>query len=372
MGPSHITEAAYVAQAPSSKAAGKRDPVPTLVSQATPTATARTRAASAASADETPAAPATAAAAPRTRRPDVYAKGLTAWAMPAFVGLLVAAGYALADMYQETISTFQYQQRITPLHAMWVPVTAVTCYAIGIFTLKRFVMDKRDKPVDGKFIQVLMFLHNGFLSAWSLVMLLKISTQIATTGYNAFVSETDTVNECLWCDSNKAQVQNNELYFWYHVFYISKFYEFIDTVFIVIRKKPLIFLHYYHHIITLLLCWVTMDDQLAPQWICIATNTLVHVFMYYFYMVQSAGFSVWWKRHLTKLQIIQFVADQIGNHMWVYYAWIVKLACPGSVVGYAWGTGVIGSFLVLFLQFYARTYKRPAAGDKRGTPVKAE
>jgi len=39
------------------------------------------------------------------------------------------------------------------------------------------------------------------------------------------------------------------------LFIISKIPELIDTVFIVLRKKPLIFLHWYHHVTVLLYCW---------------------------------------------------------------------------------------------------------------------
>lgn len=35
----------------------------------------------------------------------------------------------------------------------------------------------------------------------------------------------------------------------------SKIPELIDSVFIVLRKKPLIFLHWYHHVTVLLFCW---------------------------------------------------------------------------------------------------------------------
>ena len=39
------------------------------------------------------------------------------------------------------------------------------------------------------------------------------------------------------------------------LFDLSKVFEFVDTIFIVLRKKPLIFLHYYHHVSTMLFCW---------------------------------------------------------------------------------------------------------------------
>lgn len=43
--------------------------------------------------------------------------------------------------------------------------------------------------------------------------------------------------------------------FWGFAFNVSKFFEFGDTALIVLRKRPLLFLHYYHHVVTLLFCW---------------------------------------------------------------------------------------------------------------------
>lgn len=43
-------------------------------------------------------------------------------------------------------------------------------------------------------------------------------------------------------------------------FCFSKLPELIDTVFIVLRKQPLIFLHWYHHASVLIYCWFSYHD----------------------------------------------------------------------------------------------------------------
>eukprot|EP00122_Pirum_gemmata_P011475 Pgem_evm2s10633 len=42
---------------------------------------------------------------------------------------------------------------------------------------------------------------------------------------------------------------------WTTLFIFSKIPELFDTMFIVLRKRPLIFLHWYHHITVLAYCW---------------------------------------------------------------------------------------------------------------------
>ena len=94
------------------------------------------------------------------------------------------------------------------------------------------------------------------------------------------------------------------LVFWHWLFYVSKFYELLDTVFIVLRRRPLEFLHVFHHCVTLLTCWIGLEVGQTNQWVAVVNNTTVHSFMYYYYYCAARGEKVWWKQYLTRAQIV--------------------------------------------------------------------
>lgn len=58
--------------------------------------------------------------------------------------------------------------------------------------------------------------------------------------------------------------QNQAWQLWTFLFVTSKALELGDTVFIVLRKQPLIFLHWYHHVTVLLYSWYSYSEFIAP------------------------------------------------------------------------------------------------------------
>ncbi|XDB50880.1 hypothetical protein AB1E18_004436 [Capra hircus] len=141
--------------------------------------------------------------------------------------------------------------------------------------------------------------------------------------------------------------------------FFSKAVELLDTVFFILRKKPeqVTFLHVYHHGTMLFNWWAGVKYVPGGQAFFVGMlNSLVHVFMYLYYGLASLGPrlrpSLWWKRHLTILQLGQFVA--IAAHS----SYNLFAECPFpdgfnvAVLLYSL------SLLALFLNFYQQTYLR--------------
>lgn len=141
---------------------------------------------------------------------------------------------------------------------------------------------------------------------------------------------------------------------WY---FASKGIEFADTLFFILRKKDrqLTFLHKYHHSSMLLVWWTAVrfvpgGSAIVP----IVVNSSVHVLMYAYYGLSAIGPRMqkylWWKRHLTITQLIQFfIGVAIGTYLIIsgcqFTRWMQYVIC-----GYAF------SFIILFGNFYLNEY----------------
>jgi hypothetical protein len=158
---------------------------------------------------------------------------------------------------------------------MWFPFMVTTVYAMCI--LQGSVLMKSRKPFD---LRVPLTLWNFFLAIFSWCGVFRTAPRmlhnIFTFGFKYTV-----------CKPAFQSFGVGPSGFWATMFVWSKFPELIDTVFIVLRKKPLLFLHWYHHVTVLLFCWHGYSHRSGSGMYFIAMNFTVHAVMYTYYGVKA-------------------------------------------------------------------------------------
>jgi len=147
------------------------------------------------------------------------------------------------------------------------------------------------------------------------------------------------------------------------LFIISKLPELIDTVFIVLRKKPLIFLHWYHHVTVLLYCWNAYVTESGAGLYFVAMNYTVHAVMYfYFYLQAIKKMPKWFPSWIiTIMQISQMIVGTfiVGASFYYYFNGgnnYAPRAChvqPSNLVA---GGVIYSSYLYLFVEFAVKRF----------------
>ncbi|KAG6519981.1 hypothetical protein ZIOFF_017010 [Zingiber officinale] len=169
-----------------------------------------------------------------------------------------------------------------------------------------------------------------------------------------------------------ATVRSGPLFFWAHVFYLSKLYELADTLLILLsERRRLTFLHVYHHAIVIVMCyvWLASAQSLMPA--ALVTNASVHVVMYAYYLSSSAGWR-WtprWKRAVTELQIAQFVFSFPVSGVFLWYHFTGG-GCEG-MRGWLFNAAFNASLLALFVDFHLKAYKEAKKKLKAATAAAA-
>ena len=159
-----------------------------------------------------------------------------------------------------------------------------------------------------------------------------------------------------------------------YLFFLTKIVELLDTVFFVLRKKheQITFLHVFHHSIVPLFCWIGI--KLAPggpNGFFPLINSFIHVIMYSYYALTTFGPRIqpylWWKKYLTSLQMLQFIAVMI-NAAKTFMSQDCKFPLLFS---YLQAT-VASAFLILFAMFYRNAYNNNNNGRRATRCLKTQ
>lgn len=156
--------------------------------------------------------------------------------------------------------------------------------------------------------------------------------------------------------------------FWSWLFVLSKLPELGDTIFIVLRKQPLIFLHWYHHITVLLYTWFSyVEFTSSARWF-IVMNYSVHSMMYTYYACRAMGYRppTTVSMFITASQLTQmFVGCFINYTTYGYLKTGGPQSCRVSKLNVSLSSAMYFSYLVLFGRFFYNAYINKSKGGGR-------
>lgn len=156
------------------------------------------------------------------------------------------------------------------------------------------------------------------------------------------------------------------------LYFLSKFTEFFDTFFFVLRKKNkhISRLHVIHHGVMPMSTWFGVKFTPGGHSTFFGMlNTFVHIIMYTYYLLAAFGPHMqkflWWKKYLTALQMVQFVLVMVHAFQLLF----IDCNYPKAFV---WWIGLHAvMFYFLFKEFYDQEYKKKPVKKEKVEDVPA-
>lgn len=245
------------------------------------------------------------------------------------------------------------------------PWTMVFIYILMLIYLPkiqkkvRFMLKKDEKT--GKWIPTKTFkwifiMWNFALSFYSGVTFLFFAVdtlKIMDNEYQYSIFKVICSEDCLYFGDNRPNI------FWGVLFAISKYFEMIDTLLLILKnpERTPRFLHWYHHITVLFLTWYAETWNLSLGTIAILMNSFIHLNMYYYYAMTGLGRRPKWAFILTIGQVLQMFVGVTNTIVWsvAYFVFDIKCCCDNLIVMAIMGV-IYGSYLYLFLEFMFQRY----------------
>ncbi|KAK4021843.1 elongation of very long chain fatty acids protein [Daphnia magna] len=183
-------------------------------------------------------------------------------------------------------------------------------------------------------VSSIYLVYKGLVHAW----LFRYSLRCQPVDYSDDPDELIVAQMCWW-------------------YYFCKFTEFLDTIFFVLRKKfdQITNLHVIHHsIMPAAVWWGVKFTPGGHATFFGMLNTFVHIIMYTYYLLAAMGPKyqkyLWWKKHLTTMQMVQFVT------VFFHTAQLFFIECNfPKIIAYIMCFNSV-MFLSLFSNFYIQAY----------------
>jgi len=244
----------------------------------------------------------------------------------------------------------------------WLPILSVIAYMAFCYYGQILMKDRKAFS-----LKMALAVWNLGLSAFSFIGVIRVAPHLAHLVYFRGM-------EGLICLEPGHEYGSGATGLWIQLFILSKFPELIDTVFIVLRKRKLIFLHWYHHVTVLLYCWHSYVTENAAGITFCAMNYAVHALMYLYYAFQVFRYRPSWLKpwFITTCQTSQmFVGIAVCVASWRIH----KESLDGCGVQYSnimAGAIMYSSYFYLFAAFAVSRYFFKKSPTKKVGPAVVE
>jgi elongation of very long chain fatty acids protein 6 len=270
-----------------------------------------------------------------------------------------------------------------------VPIIAVVLYGVFIAVGRSYF---QGRPALNW--RMSMALWNLFLSVFSAIGFCRVVPQLVHNFYHYSVAEN-------FCFDPESFYGSGATGLWVQLFVLSKFpyvskqtpqrneyddaalprthvtlrcsftnnhSELFDTFFIVIHKKPLIFLHWYHHVSVLLYCWHAYVSKNPIGIVFVVMNYGVHAIMYFYYFLMAVKCKPKWfnSMYITVSQISQMVVGVTVTILNIILPPLYDKECHVKKENNVAAMIMYGSYLMLFLEFFFKRYAVKGSTSKKG------
>ncbi|KAJ9048061.1 hypothetical protein DSO57_1038718 [Entomophthora muscae] len=255
-------------------------------------------------------------------------------------------------------STFWIDSQITRhidlplgnLYAQLIPVSApllTSCAYLVVVALWSHVNRRQQKPHSGgPFLKAFVVLHNLALMVFSLLTFYHTAAIL-------YQSLTDSGPfQGRWCDVT-GKYWKSGFFYWGWLFYLSKYYELLDTVIILIKGRTPSFLQSYHHAGAIIGMWFLIANATPGAWIFITFNSFIHTIMYTYYIFATLGYRLPGKKYITYMQITQFI---VGCTVTTGYLYFPNCTNPHQLASIIFNLAYVTPLIFLFSQFARATY----------------
>ena len=141
------------------------------------------------------------------------------------------------------------------------------------------------------------------------------------------------------------------------IYSTTKVFEWIDTIFLILKKRKIIFLHWFHHLFTMLYCWHSIYYSVYTDgtgWLFSTMNLFVHSVMYLYYGLKS-------KIYIPKYVSIFVTLLQTSQMFIGMYALILSTNCwrtlEYNLFGTLFGFFIYSIYFILFIKIVLNYFR---------------